>query len=86
MSSMENEQIMYSTEEEDQSPEEKRQKLEKDDDFHIPHYDRETYYKKLYDFSTIMEGDDCIEDEDRDFTEEEAKLYYDALEATDVRI
>ncbi|XVF88709.1 hypothetical protein PTKIN_Ptkin19aG0072200 [Pterospermum kingtungense] len=53
MSSMEKEEIMYSTEEEDQSPEEKRQKLEKDDDFHIPHYDRETYYKKLYDFSVV---------------------------------
>ncbi|XVF88700.1 hypothetical protein PTKIN_Ptkin19aG0071300 [Pterospermum kingtungense] len=75
-----------SSTEEDPQPEEKRLKIEnKDDPLYIFHYDRETYLKKLYDFS-IVGGDDpdaSDDDEERDMTEEEAKLYYDALAASD---
>ncbi|XVF88706.1 hypothetical protein PTKIN_Ptkin19aG0071900 [Pterospermum kingtungense] len=82
MSSTEEKEQIRSSTDEDQSPEEKRQKLERDDPFYIFHCDRETYLKKLYDFS-IVKGDDCVlEDEEREFTEEEAKLYYAALKAT----
>ena len=68
----------------DQSPQEKKQKLEKDDDFFIPHYDRETYYKKLNEHRIFDDEKDIMSDSDSDFTEEEAKIYYDSLEASDV--
>ena len=71
----------------DQSPQEKKQKLEKDDDFFIPHYDRETYYKRLNDNSiSFLDHQNRLSDEDCDFTEEEAKLYHDAIEASDVNL
>ncbi|XVF88702.1 hypothetical protein PTKIN_Ptkin19aG0071500 [Pterospermum kingtungense] len=74
-----------SSPEEDQQPEEKKLKLaNKNDPFYLFDYDREAYLKKLYDFS-IVGGDDpnATDDEERDFTEEEAKLYYDAIAATE---
>ncbi|XVF88712.1 hypothetical protein PTKIN_Ptkin19aG0072500 [Pterospermum kingtungense] len=73
-----------SSTEEDQQPEEKKLKLaNKNDPFYLFDYDREAYLKKLYDFST-KEGDDFDsgDEEERDFTEEEAKLYYDAIAAS----
>ena len=68
----------------DQSSQEKKQKLEKDD-FFVLHYDRETYYKKLNDHNIFDDEKGIMSDEDNDFIEEEAKIYYDAFEASNVK-
>ena len=68
----------------DQSSQEKKQKLEKDD-FFVLHYDRETYYKKLNDHSIFDDEKGVMSDKDSNFTKEEAKIYYDALEASHVK-
>ena len=57
----------------DQSPQEKKQKLEKDDDFFVPHYDRETFYKKLNDHRIFDDEKDIMSDSDNDFTKKRQK-------------
>ncbi|XVE59029.1 hypothetical protein DITRI_Ditri05aG0012000 [Diplodiscus trichospermus] len=64
-------------------PIEKKQKVEGDDDFFVPYYDNETYLKKFNDHSLDDEDAVATDEEERDFTEEEAKIYYDAVEASD---
>ena len=63
----------------DPSPPQKKQK-----DFFVSYYDRETYYRKFNDHSILDDEKGVMSDSDSDFTEEEEKIYRDAIKASDV--